>query len=211
MWGGWIRWEIYYRGHELSKRCVLIIGGAGSGKSHFAQELASKLGGLVLFVATAEAGDEEMRQRIEQHKRARSAAWSTLEVTTGVGSRILEKVGAAQVVIVDCITLLVSNIFSQYSDQKKDEELNVSLIEKGVMAEVGELIGCIDRVDASFIIVSNEVGLGLVPANRMGRLYRDLLAKANRMLAQAADEVYLMEAGLPLLIKPAPSNKIGYS
>jgi adenosylcobinamide kinase/adenosylcobinamide-phosphate guanylyltransferase len=194
----------------LSKRCVLIIGGAGSGKSHFAQELALKLGGPVLFVATAEAGDEEMRQRIEQHKRARSAAWSTLEVTTGVGSRILEKVGAAQVVIVDCITLLVNNIFRQYSDQS-GERIDAPLIEKGVMAEVGELIGCIDRVDASFIIVSNEVGLGLVPANRMGRLYRDLLAKANRMLAQAADEVYLMEAGLPLLIKPAPSNKIGYS
>jgi adenosylcobinamide kinase/adenosylcobinamide-phosphate guanylyltransferase len=193
----------------LSKRCVLIIGGAGSGKSHFAQELASKLGGPVLFVATAEAGDEEMRQRIEQHKRARSAAWSTLEVTTGVGSRILEKVGAAQVVIVDCITLLVNNIFRQYSDQS-GERIDVPLIEKGVMAEVGELIGCIDRVDASFIIVTNEVGLGLVPANRMGRLYRDLLAKANRMLAQAADEVYLMVAGLPLLIKPVPSNKIGY-
>jgi len=166
------------------------------------------LGEPVLFVATAEAGDEEMRQRIEQHKRTRSAAWSTLEVATGVGSRILEKIGTAQVVLVDCITLLVNNIFRQYSDQS-GEQLNAPLIEQGVMAEIDGLIDCIDRVDASFIIVTNEVGLGVVPANRMGRLYRDLLAKANRMLAQAADEVYLMVAGLPLLIKPAPSNKIG--
>jgi len=165
------------------------------------------LGEPVLFVATAEAGDEEMRQRIEQHKRARSAAWSTLEVATGVGSQILEKIGDAQVVIVDCITLLVNNIFSQYSDQS-GERIDAPLIEKGVMAEVGELIECIDQLDASFIIISNEVGLGLVPANRVGRLYRDLLAKANRMLAQAADEVYLMVAGLPQPIKPAPSNKI---
>ena len=189
-------------GRKLSKRCVLIIGGAGSGKSHFAQELAPKLGEPVLFVATAVAGDEEMRQRIEQHQRTRSAAWRTLEVTTQVGSQILEKIGGAQVVIVDCITLLVNNILGQYSDQT-GEQIDAPLIEKRLMAEVGELIECIDRVDASFIIVTNEVGLGLVPANRMGRLYRDLLAKANRLLAQAADEVYMMVAGLPLPIKPA--------
>jgi adenosylcobinamide kinase/adenosylcobinamide-phosphate guanylyltransferase len=195
--------KIFYSGHKVSKRFVLIIGGAGSGKSHFAQELAPRLGGPVLFVATAEAGDEEMRQRIEQHKRKRSATWSTLEVTTGVGHRILEKISGARVVIVDCITLLVNNIFSQYSDQS-GERIDAPLIEQGVMAEVGELIECIDQIDASFIIVTNEVGLGVVPANRMGRLYRDLLAKVNRRLAQAADEVYLMVAGLPQLIKPAP-------
>jgi adenosylcobinamide kinase/adenosylcobinamide-phosphate guanylyltransferase len=117
-----------------------------------------------------------------------------------VGKQIGEKMGKAQVVIVDCITLLVGNIFSQYSDQA-GERIDAPLIEKGVMAEIGELIGCVNRLGASFIIVSNEVGLGLVPANRMGRLYRDLLAKANQMLAQAADEVYLMVAGLPLRIK----------
>ena len=186
----------------MSRKCVLVIGGAGSGKSRFAQELASKLGEAVLFVATAEAGDEEMRQRIERHKKARSAAWRTLEATSHLGSRIGEKIGGAQVVIVDCITLLVSNIFSQYSDQS-GEQINAPLVEQGLIAEVGELIECTSRLDASFIIVSNEVGLGLVPANRMGRLYRDLLAKANQMLAQTADEVYLMVAGLPLKIKPA--------
>jgi adenosylcobinamide kinase/adenosylcobinamide-phosphate guanylyltransferase len=132
----------------------------------------------------------------------RSAAWSTLEVTTQVGSQIEQKIGDAQVVIVDCITLLVNNIFSQYSDQT-GEQIDAPLIEKRLMAEVGGLIECINRLDASFIIVTNEVGLGLVPANRLGRLYRDLLAKANRMLAQAADEVYLMVAGLPVPIKPA--------
>jgi len=189
-------------GCRLSRRCVLIIGGAGSGKSHFAQELALKLGGPVFFVATAVAGDEEMRQRIEEHKRTRSAAWSTLEVTTQVGSQIEQKIGGAKVVIVDCITLLVNNILGQHSDQT-GEQSDAPLIEKRLIAEVGELIECINRVDASFIIVTNEVGLGLVPANRVGRLYRDLLAKANQMMAQAADEVYLMVAGLPVQIKPA--------
>ena len=194
--------EYFIWGHKLSKRCVLIIGGAGSGKSHFAQELAPKLGEPVLFVATAVAGDEEMRQRIEEHRRARSTAWSTLEVTSHLGSQIEQKIGGAQVVIVDCITLLVNNILGQHSDQT-GEQINAPLIEKRLIAEVGELIECIDRVDASFIIVTNEVGLGLVPANRVGRLYRDLLAKANQLLAQAADEVYMMVAGLPLQIKPA--------
>lgn len=160
------------------------------------------MGEAVLFVATAVAGDEEMRQRIEEHQRKRSAAWRTLEVTTQVSRQILEKIGGAQVVIVDCITLLVNNIFSQYSDQ--GEQIDVPLIKKRLIAEIGELIECIKRVDASFIIVTNEVGLGLVPANRLGRLYRDSLARANQMLAQAADEVYLMVAGLPVPIKPAP-------
>jgi adenosylcobinamide kinase/adenosylcobinamide-phosphate guanylyltransferase len=189
-------------GREVSKRFVLITGGAGSGKSHFAQELAPKLGETVLFVATAEAGDEEMRQRIVEHKRRRPAGWRTLEVTGDVGKKITENIGGAQVVIVDCITLLVNNVFSRYSDET-GEQLNVPLIEKGVVAEIGELIEGINRFDASFIIVTNEVGLGLVPANRLGRLYRDLLARANRMLAEAADEVYLMVAGLAVPIKPA--------
>ncbi len=181
---------------------ILIIGGAGSGKSHFAEELALKLGGAVLFVATAVAGDEEMRQRIDQHRRKRPPAWSTLEVTTLVGKRILEKLGSAQVVIVDCVTLLANNIFSQYSDQT-GEPIDVPLIKKRLTAEIDELIECTAQVDASFIIVTNEVGLGVVPPSRLGRLYRDLLAGANQMLAQAADEVYLMVAGLPIPIKPA--------
>ena len=181
---------------------ILIIGGARSGKSRFAQEIALKSGKPVLFVATAEAGDEEMRRRIEEHRKTRPTAWNTLEVTTHIGSQIRKKFGGAEVIIVDCITLLVNNIFSQYSDQN-GEPAEASLIEQKVTSEINELLKCISHIDASFIIVTNEVGLGVVPATRMGRLYRDLLAKANRMLAQAADEVYLMVAGLPQLIKPA--------
>jgi len=180
---------------------ILIIGGARSGKSHFAQELALKLGKPVLFVATAVAGDEEMRHRIEEHQRTRPTKWSTVEVTTHIGNQIEQIIGLAQVVIVDCITLLVSNIFSQYADQT-GEHIDATLIEKKVTSEIDELVECINRLDASFIIVTNEVGTGLVPANKMSRLYRDLLGKANQLLAQQADEVYLMVAGLLLKIKP---------
>ena len=186
---------------------VLIIGGARSGKSQFAQELALKSGEPVLFVATAIAGDEEMRHRIEEHQKARPAAWSTLEVTTNVGSQIEQKIGGAQVVIIDCITLLVNNIFSQYGSQS-GEEIDASLVEEKLTAEINELVECINRVDASFIIVTNEVGLGLVPVNRVSRLYRDLLGRTNQMLAQQADEVYLMVAGLPVQIKPAKDSQL---
>jgi len=106
------------------------------------------------------------------------------------------------VVIVDCITLLVNNIFSQHSYQT-DEQIDASLIEKEVTSEIGELVECINRIDASFIMVTNEVGTGLVPVSRVSRLYRDLLGKANQILAEHADEIYLMLAGLPVPIKPA--------
>ena len=182
---------------------ILITGGARSGKSRFAQELALKLGEPVLFVATAEAGDEEMRRRIEEHQKSRPAAWSTLEITTHIGSQVSQKIFGVKVVIVDCITLLVNNIFSQHS-QQTEEQIDASLIEKEVNNEIGELVECINRVDASFIMVTNEVGTGLVPVSRVGRLYRDLLGRANQTLAEHADEIYLMVAGLPVLIKPAP-------
>lgn len=183
------------------KKAILIIGGARSGKSRFAQELARKFGGQVLFAATAEAGDPEMSQRIEEHRKKRPAAWHTLEVTCHVGNRIEQEIGEAQVVVVDCVTLLVSNIFSQYNDQTL-ERIEEPVLEEQVMAEISELLECVKRIDASFVIVSNEIGLGLVPSSRVGRLYRDLLGKANQMLAQCADEVYLMVAGLPIKTKP---------
>ena len=161
----------------------------------------------VLFVATAVAGDEEMRQRIEEHRRTRPPAWSTLEVATRVGNQIRQKIGGAQVVIVDCITLLVSNIFGRYTDQT-GEDIDIPLLEQEVTGEIGELVECINRLDVSFIMVTNEVGMGLVPANKMGRLYRDLLGKANQSLAEQADQVYLMVAGLPVPIKPAEHFEI---
>jgi len=156
----------------------------------------------VLFVATAVAGDEEMWHRIQEHQQARPTTWSTIEITTHIGSQIEQKIGGAKVVIVDCITLLANNIFNQYIDQTS-EQIDASLIEQKLIAEIDELIDCTNHTNASFVIVTNEVGTGLVPANKVGRLYRDLLGLANQRLAACADEVYLMVAGLPVLIKPA--------
>ena len=159
------------------------------------------MGEPVLFVATATAGDEEMKRRIEEHRRVRPATWDTLEVTTQVGSQISQRIGGAKVVIVDCVTLWVNNILDQYADQAS-EPVNASIVEQKITTEVDELVDCINHTEASFIIVTNEVGLGLVPANRVGRLYRDLLGRVNQLLTERADEVYLMLAGLPVQIKP---------
>jgi len=177
-------------------KITLITGGARSGKSRLAQEMAGKAGGPVLFVATAEAGDEEMKRRIEAHRKARPSGWATLEVTTHIGNQIARNIGRARTVIIDCITLLINNVFQQH-----DEKADAALLEKAVIAEIKELLDCIDRFDAHFIIVTNEVGLGIIPADRVSRLYRDLLGKANQMLAEHADEVYLMVAGIPLVVK----------
>lgn len=179
---------------------TLIIGGARSGKSSYAQALALKAPQPVLFVATAEAGDEEMHQRIEEHQRARPDTWRTLEVTTGVGDRIRQELGATPTAVIDCITLLVNNIFSKYTNASR-ELSQPQLVEEEITAEISSLVDCISQADARFIIVTNEVGQGLVPASSLGRLYRDLLGKVNRVLAQNVDEVYLMVAGLPVKIK----------
>lgn len=175
----------------MNKKCILILGGARSGKSQFAQNLAGKLSKKVLFVATGEAGDEEMRSRIEEHKRSRPRIWRALEAPVNVGERIQGQIGDADVVIIDCITMLVSNLLVDEGDD----------YEGRVTGEINHLITCMKRLDATFIIVSNEVGLGLVPENRLSRLYRDLLGRTNQLLAQHADEVYLMVAGIPVEVK----------
>ena len=177
-------------------KVTLVTGGARSGKSTYAQEMAIKAGGLVLFVATAEAGDEDMRKRIETHKKSRPADWATLETASHVGDQIIRNIGQAKLVIVDCITLLVNNIFMHY-----DDTIDVDIAEKGVMTEIEELIDCMDRAKADFIVVTNETGLGIVPADRISRLYRDILGRANQRLAQRADDVYMLIAGIPLSIK----------
>jgi len=178
---------------SAKRKIIFLLGGARSGKSTFAQELASKLGSKVLFLATGEALDDEMQARIEEHKRNRPKNWRTVEAHRHSGRALKEQISDAEVVIIDCLTLLVSNVLG--------DKMNYSEVEKKVMAEIKELITIINASRASFIIVSNEVGLGLVPDNKLGRIYRDLLGKANQLIAQRADQVYLMTAGIPLKIK----------
>lgn len=197
----------------MAKSFTLILGGARSGKSRFAQSLAAKLGRNVLFVATGEPLDEEMASRIEEHKRMRPKNWRTLEVDIEVGQKLKGQIKDADVVLLDCLTLLVSNILTKEDRNPfsspltgKDEgegesDEAISEAETQVMAEMEDLLDCIAKHECDFIVVSNEVGLGLVPDNKLGRIYRDLLGKANQLLAQHASEVYFMVSGIPVKIK----------
>ena len=190
----------------MSGRCILILGGVRSGKSRFAQELAGQLSDKVLFVATAEALDKDMAHRIEAHKKSRAETWQTLEIPTNIGNELKRVgIGDAEVVIIDCLTLLLSNLVSEGSHDA--EEIDYSSFESQAQSEIEDLLNCADSLGATFIIVSNEVGSGLVPPHKSGRVYRDALGKANQLIAGRADEVYVMFAGIPVEIKSLESRR----
>lgn len=179
-------------------RLTLVLGGARSGKSAEALRLArEEPGGEVLYVATAEPGDEEMRQRIQKHRAERPPAWQTLEAPKDLGRLIRSRPGPIQTLVVDCITLLVSNLLIDQPDPYADAART------GVENEIRELIQTAREMpdETLTIVVSNEVGTGLAPVTPLGRAYRDLLGQANQSLAAAADTAILMVAGLPLLLK----------
>lgn len=184
-------------------KLILITGGARGGKSSFAETRALQVGGeQVLFVATAEAGDEEMAQRIEAHRQARPSAWQTLEVPQGVGqavSQYLQRLpsdgGSPRCILVDCLTLLVSNILLSFPEGQKEQA------QTRVEVEVASLVSLSRQCPATVLVVTNEVGFGIVPADALTRQYRDLLGRANATLAQEASEVYLLVAGLAVELK----------
>ncbi|MDD2695919.1 MAG: bifunctional adenosylcobinamide kinase/adenosylcobinamide-phosphate guanylyltransferase [Anaerolineales bacterium] len=177
-------------------KMTFILGGARSGKSAFAQRLAGQRGAQVAYVATAEALDPEMAARIAAHRQARPAGWITLELPRQAGERLHQNPPQADLIILDCLTLLVSNaLLSVAGNEDAPDEATTSAV---VEAEVSALLHAIQESSAEWVVVSNEVGMGLVPSYPLGRLYRDLLGKANVQLAQAADEAYFLVAGLPL-------------
>lgn len=168
---------------------TLVTGGARSGKSAYAEKLAAADGRDVLFVATAEAGDEDMRQRIERHQATRPAEWQTLEEPLSVAVALRARIrpgSQAPVVLLDCVTLLVSNLL---------------LAGRPIRPEIEALIHWQRQTGTRLLVVSNEVGLGIVPDNSLARKYQDELGAANQALAAAASDVLLMVAGLPVTVK----------
>ncbi len=189
---------------STSPQLVLILGGARSGKSTFAERLARQSGQTVAFIATATAGDDDMRMRIQRHRAARPAEWLTIEEPLDIASAVTSAAVHADVLLLDCMTFWLGNWLAQQGVTGREESLtSAPQYSDGVLSAVHVLLQAFTMLPAhkSLIIVSNEVGLGIVPAYALGRLYRDLLGLINQRLAQAATRVYLMVAGLGVDIK----------
>lgn len=182
----------------MEKQLIFILGGARSGKSTFAQKFIEAKNCPALFVATAEARDNEMKARIAAHQASRSANWQTLETPLNLAENI-QKTSPTPWLLLDCLTLLVSNILLSCPEPVQETQFRQKL-----EGEIENLIQSYHAYPGSWAIVSNEVGLGLVPPYTLGRFYRDGLGWANQRLAQEADKVIFMVAGLPLIVKPSP-------
>lgn len=186
-------------------RLVFVTGAARSGKSYHAEALAASLGGNgpVLYVATADVGDEEMKRRVEEHRIRRPQNWGTLEARREVAERLRESSvsGAPSVVLLDCLSLLVSNVLLDIVEVFGDGNDAESKASEAVRAEVDALVSWRDEVGCDLLVVSNEVGWGVVPPHRLGRIYRDLLGRANQQVAAASTDALLMVAGIPVTLK----------
>lgn len=169
-------------------RLVFITSGARSGKSSFALRKASLKGARRLFAATLEPQDEEMKKRVALHRAQRGEGWETREVPLEIAGLLGEVSGQYDVVVVDCLTLWLSNVV--HSQRSADEEIDRLV---GSMAEA--------KSSMHVYVVSNEVGMGIVPENELARSFRDLAGVLNQKVAEVADEVYLMAAGIPVKIK----------
>lgn len=180
-------------------KLTFILGGARSGKSSHAERMALGSGGHVLYIATGQGLDDEMRRRIAAHRQNRPAQWQTLELPTDVGRQVLARGQQAEVIVLDCLTLLVSNLLLQAApDVERPDEAAARI---RVEAEITDLLQAIKSTTAHWLVVSNEVGQGVVPPYPAGRVFRDLLGWANQRLAANADEVYWMVAGIAVPIQ----------
>ncbi|KZM49856.1 bifunctional adenosylcobinamide kinase/adenosylcobinamide-phosphate guanylyltransferase [Labrenzia sp. OB1] len=166
---------------------TLVLGGARSGKSRFAEDLAEKSGLEKIYVATAAAFDSEMAERIGDHRTRRGPAWTTFEEQLDLKNVLLRECQPGRVVLVDCLTLWLSNL---------------TFAEKDIAAETAELCQTVADLQGPCVFVSNEVGMGIVPENRLSRSFRDAQGRLNQDMAQVCRQVVFVAAGLPTLLKP---------
>ncbi len=185
-------------------RLILILGGARSGKSAFAEQLAASSGQSVAFIATATAGDDEMRARIARHQASRPAHWHTVEEPFDLAGAVQHAAALADILLLDCITLWLSNWLARHGEMSDtDMAASSPLLDAAAMQEIQNLLATLASLDPgkTLIVITNEVGLGIVPAYPLGRLYRDTLGLVNQRLAEVAGRVYLLIAGIAVDIK----------
>jgi adenosylcobinamide kinase/adenosylcobinamide-phosphate guanylyltransferase len=170
-------------------RIILVTGGARSGKSRFAERLARSFGTPLGYLATGESRDAEMDERIIRHRERRGPEWTTIEEPLRLTETLVEYDGRFRGVLVDCITLWLTNLLLDWVDPER------------VLEEVREFADAVPKLATPLVLVTNEVGMGIVPETRLARMFRDLSGEANELLASVADEIHVVFAGIPLKLK----------
>ncbi len=183
-------------------RLIVVTGGARSGKSTFAEKLAKDCNCNVVYIATSIPFDDEMRARIKKHVEQRPSNWKTIEAYKDMDRHLANEKSKHVAFLLDCITIMITNLMLDTSldwDKASNEEIDG--IEAEIKMEVEKLLKVINEKGTTFILVTNEIGMGIVPENRLSRIFRDIAGRINQMLAKAADEVYLCVSGIPVKIK----------
>jgi adenosylcobinamide kinase/adenosylcobinamide-phosphate guanylyltransferase len=185
---------------------TLITGGARCGKSHFAELIAAQSQRPVIYIATAQIWDEEMALRVKKHQEQRPSNWQLIEEPLNIHDTLFQLKDEDVVILLDCVTLWLTNLFlvGQAEQAKQVEQKDIDIITKvetQILATVQEVAQLARKIKPRIIFVTNEVGQGIVPENPLARAYRDLAGRSNQILAQSADYVYLVVAGLPLELK----------
>ncbi len=175
-------------------RTIFVTGGARSGKSFFAEKLAREFASPLCYVATAQSLDSEMDERIRRHRERRGGEWSTIEEPIHLSQALARCDGQYQVVLVDCVTLWLSNLLFKYEDIGER-------CEERILEDLQRLKSTLQGMITPVILVSNEVGMGIVPDNSLARMFRDIAGTANQALAGTADEVHVVISGIPLRLK----------
>lgn len=177
----------------MKSKLIVVTGGARSGKSLFAEEYLTSCSGRKAYVATAQILDEEMKERVAEHRRRRPEDWQTLEISSGLSAAFPAVLEQADAVLVDCLTLYLSNYLFAHETAGDEEIL------QGALQEMENIVGAVRQTEAKTVIfVTNELGCGIVPMSHISRLYRDVVGKVNQYAAGQADEVYWTVCGIPV-------------
>lgn len=183
-------------------RIILVTGGARSGKSGFAEQLAQAYGERVGYIATAQARDEEMASRIARHRLQRPAVWQTFEAPVDPSTVIAAQADRFAVLLLDCLTVLITNrMLARKIDWDNPAMDDLNAAEEHILGEIEAILRAAGTGLADLVVVSNEVGCGIVPLSPLARFFRDCAGRVNQRMAAAADDVYYIVAGLPLRLK----------
>lgn len=183
-------------------KLILVTGGARSGKSSLGEKLAKEAGRDVLYVATSIPFDEEMKLRVKKHRETRPANWETVEAYKDLDVALGDKIDNKDAVLLDCITVMVSNLMLERAMDWEDISVKeVDEVEIRVLEEIKKLIDIAKKSETLFIVITNELGMGIVPPSMLGRAIRDIGGRVNQLLAREADEVYFCVSGIPMKVK----------